>query len=146
MVYEGEQQGAEVVVRKLVGAAVLKTFAAKFPEVGREAGSGGEDDTGPYAKMLAWFAEGNAVQVSDEQSFEIYERELGRVPGLMELAATRADGREERAFWAELILDGLHQSVKLARQDLDSTISYKEMLKFQLLKPQRKGPRSPDLH
>ncbi len=146
MVYEGEQQGAEVVVRKLVGAAVLKTFLGNFPEIGREAGSGGDDDTGPYAAMLAWFAEGNAVQVSDEQPFAIYEKELARVPGLMELVAKQGAGREERAFWAELVLEGLHQGVKLTRQDLDSTISYKEMLKFQLLKPQRRGPRTPDLH
>ncbi|HLF55403.1 MAG TPA: magnesium chelatase [Thermoanaerobaculia bacterium] len=146
MVYEGEQQGAEVVVRKLVGAAVLKTFQAKFPEIGREAGSGGEDDTGPYAPILAWFAAGHAVQVSDETPFAEHLAELERVPGLLELAATRGESAEERAFWAELVLEGLHQAVKLGRQDLDTAITYKEMLKFQLLKPQRRGPRSPDIH
>jgi len=49
--------------------------------------------------------------------------------------------REQLAFWCELVLDGLHQSVKLARHDLDSTVSYKELLKFQLVKPPRRGPR-----
>jgi hypothetical protein len=34
-----------------------------------------------------------------------------------------------------MILEGLHQHLKLARQDLDSQVSYKEMIKFQLLKP-----------
>ena len=67
-------------------------------------------------------------------------------PGLLALAATRGEKPPERAFWAEVILDGLHQSVKLARQDLDSTIRYKEMLKFQLLKPQRRGPQPTGLH
>jgi magnesium chelatase subunit I len=146
MVYEGEQQGADVVVRKLLGAAVLKTFQAAFPEVGRVAGSGGEDDTGPYAPILAWFAAGNAVQVSDETPFAEHLAELERVPGLMALVAGRGESPEERAFWAELVLDGLHQSVKLGRQDLDSAITYKELLKFQLLKPQRRGPRSTDIH
>jgi len=146
MVYEGEQQGAEVVVRKLVGAAVLKTFQQKFPELGREAGSGGEDDLGPYAPILAWFAAGNEVRLSDETPFAEHLAELERVPGLMEIAATRGDTPEARAFWAELVLDGLHQSVKLARQDLDSQITYKEMLKFQLLKPQRRRPGSPEIH
>lgn len=42
-----------------------------------------------------------------------------------------------------MILEGLHQHLKLARQDLDSQISYKEMVKFQLLKP-RKGPGGRD--
>ncbi|MNC89338.1 hypothetical protein D3C83_52530 [compost metagenome] len=68
------------------------------------------------------------------------------MPGLLDLAATRGESPEERAFWAELVLDGLHQSVKLTRADLDSRITYKEMLKFQLLKPQRRGPRSPEVH
>src|SRR2546428_645131 len=31
MVYEGEQQGAEVVAKKLIGTAVKKLFDAKFP-------------------------------------------------------------------------------------------------------------------
>jgi hypothetical protein len=35
-----------------------------------------------------------------------------------------------------MVLEGLHQHLKLARQDLDSQVSYKEMVKFQLLKPQ----------
>src|SRR5258706_6857550 len=35
MVYEGEQQGAEVVARKLIGEAVAKLFATKFPPVER---------------------------------------------------------------------------------------------------------------
>ena len=146
MVYEGEQQGAEVVVRKLVGSAVLKTFQEKFPELGREAGSGGEDDTGPYAGILKWFAAGNSVQLSDETPFAEHLAELARVPGLLELAATRGATPEEQAFWAEVVLDGLHQSVKLARHDVDSAVTYKEMLRFQLLKPPRRGPQSPEVH
>ena len=76
MVYEGEQQGAEVVARRLIGQAVKKVFDARFPEVGKEAGSGGEDDKGPYARMIRWFADGNAVTISDEQPFADYEAEI----------------------------------------------------------------------
>src|SRR6185369_3213768 len=139
MVYEGEQQGAEVVARRLLGQAVRKVFDGRFPEVGKEAGSGGEDDRGPYAKIIRWFAEGNAVTLSDEQPFGDYETELHKVPGLKDLAAKYGKSREERAFAAEMILEGLHQHLKLARADLDSQVSYKEMVKFQLLKPHR-GP------
>jgi len=136
MVYEGEQQGAELVARKLVGQAAAKLFRARFPEPAKESAS---EAPGPYSGILAWFASGQAVTLSDEMPFAEYEAELARVPGLMELVADRAAAREERAFWAELVLEGLHQAVQLARQDLDSTVSYKEMLKFQLLKPQRRG-------
>jgi magnesium chelatase subunit I len=135
MVYEGEQQGAEVVARKLVGEAVQRVFDRTFPEVGKEVGSGGEDDTGPYAGIVAWFADGNLVTVDDEQPFEQYRDALREVPGLWELTADHGDGDPERALYAEMILEGLHQHLKLARQDLDSQVSYKEMVKFQLLKP-----------
>src|SRR5258708_13302223 len=33
MVYEGEQQGAEVVARKLIGQAIEKLFQSKFPPI-----------------------------------------------------------------------------------------------------------------
>ncbi|HSM13562.1 MAG TPA: magnesium chelatase [Thermoanaerobaculia bacterium] len=146
MVYEGEQQGAEVVVRKLLGAAVLKLFQERLPELGREAGSGGEDDTGPYARILAWFGEGHEIELSDEAPFAEHCATLEAVPGLFELVEDLGATAAERAFWAELALEGLHQSVKLARHDLDSGVSYREMLKFQLLKPHRKGPHRTDVH
>jgi len=136
MVYEGEQQGAEVVARRLIGQAVKKAFDARFPEVGKET-SGGEEDRGPYARIIRWFADGNAVTISDEQPFADYEAEIFRVPGLQDLASRQGKSREERALAAEMVLEGLHQHLKLARQDLDSQISYKEMVKFQLLKPRR---------
>jgi len=136
MVYEGEQQGAEVVARRLIGQAIKKAFDSRFPEVGKELGSGGEDDKGPYAPIVRWFAEGNSVTLSDEQSFEDYEAEMRRVPGLAEIVARHGGRtREERALAGEMVLEGLHQHLKLARNDLDSQVSYKEMVKFQLLKP-----------
>jgi magnesium chelatase subunit I len=144
MVYEGEQQGPEVVARKLIGTAVRKLFEARFPELDKEPPAGTPEEPGPYAPIFAWFAAGNAVTLSDEMPFADYEAELARVPGLQGLAAQAAGpsaSREQLAFWSELVLDGLHQSVKLARHDLDSMVSYKELLKFQLLKPPRRGPR-----
>jgi magnesium chelatase subunit I len=138
MVYEGEQQGAEVVARRLLGQAVRKVFDERFPEVGKELGSGGEDDRGPYVRIVQWFADGNAVTLSDEQTFADYEAELGKVPGLKEMTAKMGRTPQERALAAEMILEGLHQHLKLARNDMDSQVSYKEMVKFQLLKP-RKG-------
>ena len=33
-----------------------------------------------------------------------------------------------------MILEGLHQHTKLTREDVDSTVSYREALKFQLMR------------
>ncbi len=139
MVYEGEQQGAEVVAMKLIGQAVKKVFERRLPAVGRELGTGGEDDEGPYTGIVQWFAAGGTVNLSDEQPLADYVAALEQVPGLLELAAEHGSGgAEERALTAELILEGLHQHLKLGREDLDSQVSYKELVKFQLLRPERR--------
>jgi magnesium chelatase subunit I len=137
MVYEGEQRGVEVVAQQIIGDAVKQHFITRFPEVKRGLGSGGEDDTGDYAEIVQWFADGNEVSVSDQQTFTEYEAALYAVPGLRELAARHGSTREARALAAETILEGLHQHLKLAREDLDAGFSYREMVKFQLLRPHR---------
>ena len=137
MVYEGEQEGPEVVARRLVGEAAKRLAAERLPAIEKAAGSGGEDDTGPYSAMLRWFAEGNAVTLSDESSEGEHLGALRQVPGLLALAAEAAHASDERSLLAELALEGLHQHLKLAREDLDSRITFKEMVKFQLLKPHR---------
>ncbi|MEM9593212.1 MAG: magnesium chelatase [Acidobacteriota bacterium] len=140
MVYEGEQQGAEVVAGKILGEAAKNVFVRRFPKIERSLGSGGEDDDGPYSESVAWFVAGGSVTLTDEQPFEEYRSQLEQVPGLMELAREYVADDAPAPVWAftaELILEGLHQHLKLAREDLDSQVSYKEMVKFQLLRPKR---------
>ncbi|HVG24844.1 MAG TPA: AAA family ATPase [Thermoanaerobaculia bacterium] len=174
MVYEGEQQGAEVVARKLIGQAVGKLFESKFPPIERagvaqraERRGYGEIDhddlddafVGRRAKkkeqkeeakpaapaepaydaIVSWFAAGNKITVSDEQPFAEFFRELNRVPGLAEVARKYADAKrdEELGFWMEMVLEGLHQSLRLSREDLDSTITFQELMKFNVLRTVR---------
>ncbi|HVR44187.1 MAG TPA: AAA family ATPase [Thermoanaerobaculia bacterium] len=162
MVYEGEQQGSEVVAKKLIGTAVAKLFAKHFPPIERAGARARmpldeEDELRPqrprrpsadappqpappgdadYEPILAWFAAGNRIVLSDEQPFEEYCRELSRVPTLGDLADRHFRSRHarERAFAMELILEGLHQALRLAREDLDSTITFSELLKFNVLR------------
>src|SRR5512132_25247 len=84
MVYEGEQQGAEVIAKKLIGTAVKKLFDSRFPapDAGRPSERrrhelDEDDETGPqrrsriapqpekihalYEPIVAWFAAGNRV-------------------------------------------------------------------------------------
>ncbi|MGD1148752.1 MAG: magnesium chelatase [Thermoanaerobaculaceae bacterium] len=142
MVYEGEQKGPEVVARTLIGVAVKKRFLASFPAIGREVGT--PEDSGPYAPIVAWFAGGGTVTLSDEQVFPEYEAELKRVPGLARLVEGIGETPQERAFAAEMVLEGLHQYLKLAREDLDSTVSYREMVKFQLMRRAGRGESHSD--
>ena len=45
-----------------------------------------------------------------------------------------APNDHELAFWMEMVLEGMHQSLRLAREDLDSTITFQEMMKFNVLR------------
>jgi len=172
MVYEGEQQGAEVVARKLIGTAVGKLFETKFPPVERAGVTGRAERRGfdmdqddlddafagrrvkkpqappreepkanvksepNYDGILAWFVDGNKVTLSDEQPFAEYFRELNRIPRLAETAKKyiQAKNDYELAFWMEMILEGMHQALRLAREDLDSTITFHELMKFNVLR------------
>jgi magnesium chelatase subunit I len=161
MVYEGEQQGAEVVAKKLIGAAVKKHFDAKFPapDSGRpsqrrreeaEESPGLEDAASPsrrarpapekihplYEPIVEWFAAGNRITLSDETPFSEHRQALESVPGLKKAVEERfaPASPEELTIGMELVLEGLTQHLKIAREDLDSKVSYAEMLKFNLLK------------
>jgi magnesium chelatase subunit I len=175
MVYEGEQQGAEVVARKLIGQAVAKLFESRFPpieragvaqraerrgygeidhddlddafagrrvkkkESRREESKPAAESEPAYESIVSWFAAGNKITLSDEQPFAELFRELNRVPGLADVARKYAAATrdEELAFWMEMVLEGLHQSLRLSREDLDSTITFQELMKFNVLRTVR---------
>ena len=172
MVYEGEQQGAEVVARRLIGTAMMKLFERKFPPMERaghaaaverekdrrgygEVNRGWEDEPrsrgrrqeveeepsrvsgdADYDSVIAWFFDGNKVTVSDEQPFAQYLAQLRRVPTLESIAQKYFTPHhdEELAFGMELVLEALHQALKLTREDLDSTITFSELVKFNVLR------------
>lgn len=166
MVYEGEQQGPEVVARKLVGEALMHLFQSRFPAMERpsqriererraysdeEPSQRKKPQTAPlkkrseephvegaadYESMVSWFADGNRVMLSDEQTFDEFFAELKRVPNLEKIAREHFKPAHdaEAAFAMELVLEALHQSVRLYREDLDSTITFTEMMKFNLLR------------
>ncbi len=137
MVFEGEQQGAEIVARKLIGDAVRGLFEATFPPVDgpRARGERGPAPvSGPYERVVAWFTKERQLVLSDETPFARHLAELDSVDGLAELVAAHATpaDEQERAFLMELVLEGLVQSLRIAREDLDSTVTYAEMARLNL--------------
>ena len=161
VVYEGEQQGTEVIAKKLIAGPVADLFKEKFPAVdsgrrterARSAPAEESDEPSPrarsrfpaeepdkvnpvYREIVDWFAAGNRIDVSDESSFPDHAKALDSVPGLRRVAEEyyKPSSREESALAMELVLEGLTQNLKIAREDLDSKISYKEMLKFNLVR------------
>jgi magnesium chelatase subunit I len=170
MVYEGEQQGTEVVARRLVGTAAMVFFEERFPPVSRSVRGSAERESrrygeidvdellggrrrrgteeeqteepaavDAYAPIVAWFAAGGTITLSDEQPFEQYYESLNAIPALGEVVDRHfeAEAPGERAFAMELVLEALHQNLRIAREDLDSTITFAEMMKFNVLRSVR---------
>jgi len=161
VVYEGEQQGTEVIAKKLIAGPIADLFKEKFPPVdsgrrterARTPPPEDSDEPAPrarsrfpaeepdklnpvYREIVDWFAAGNRIDISDESSFSEHFQALESIPGLRRVAEEhfKPSSREETALAMELVLEGLTQHLKIAREDLDSKVSYKEMLKFNLVR------------
>ncbi len=145
LVYEGEQQGSTGVAKRIIGQAVQQVFGRMFPDAyksrtsqpkrpaAREAKGSRDtvDDGSPYKGIIDWFAAGNTVEINDRMTSAEYAAALGRVPGLRELTRehARPAGDDELHAAMELVLEGLYHHSLVAREDLESGVSYKDMLK-----------------
>src|SRR5262249_27615348 len=89
-----------------------------------------------YEPIAAWFSAGNRVTISDETPVAQHVAALESVPGVKKAVEEHFSpaSREELSIGMELVLEGLTQHLKIAREDLDSRVSYTEMLKFNLVK------------
>ncbi len=160
MVFEGEQQGPEIVVKRLIGEALKGVFESRFPPVagpktrGEKRKQRQDDEPGPgptplerqrpapapppnpYDRVVAAFTKDHKIVLSDETPFREHLATLESVDGLADLVERHASPKDpfERAFLMELVLEGLVENLRIAREDLDSTITYAELAKFNLMK------------
>ncbi len=138
LVYEGEQEGAHNVAIGIVGAGVRSVFEKLFPGAyqtrqrkGRsERESVADREDGPYKSIVDHFASGKRLELSDFSDDKEYAKQLEQVAGLKELveSAGHDEFAEHLPVMMELVLEGLHQSSLIAKQDLDRSVVYSDML------------------
>ena len=141
LVYEGEQQGAAIVARKIIGEAVKETFKRRFPDPApkkkKKKGQEEDDDVptrqepSPFQNILAWFSKGNIVETSDDMPHADYVQRLEKVAGLKEITAkhlelTDGDGL---APGMEFVLEALHQYSMVSKREEGMKTAYRDMLK-----------------
>lgn len=134
LVFEGEQEGTVKVSRALIGKSIKQVFKKYFPDP-LQRRSRKEETVGPgneiYGEILKWFGEGNMVELSDEMTFKDYFTTLRKVKGLENITRKYVKTIEndyELATMMEFVLDGLHNNSKIAKDEADDTVSYKDML------------------
>ncbi len=131
LVFEGEQEGSVKVSRALIGKAVRQIFKKYFPDPLRrqkkDEGASGD----PYNEIIKWFESGNILELTDDMSFKNYFSELKKVKCLEQLVKRYVKTIEndyELATMMEFVLDGLHNNSKIAKDSMDDSVSYKDMV------------------
>ena len=126
LVYEGEKEGTQKVALHLIGRALKVVFDRRLPDAYAAKEQHGHGDFEP---VLGWFQGGRSVDVSDSLGSEALGERLGDIPGLEEIARKYlgARARAEVVAAMEFVIDGLHQSSLLARNEVIGGRVYRDM-------------------
>lgn len=126
LVYEGEQEGAGLVAYNLIGKAIRNQFISYFPSPEQKKK---EKNNHPYQKTLAWFGEGNHLDILSSVSNKEYKSLLLSVPGLEELVTEVVQQlpEKEKEFYMEFALHGLAEYSQLSRKILDTGLQFKDL-------------------
>ena len=136
LVFEGEQEGPAKVSKALVGKAVREVFKKYFPDPlqkrAKHQGESRQQEDSEYAKVVSWFEAGNKIEIADDMPVEQYLGELDKVKGLRDITKKHLKLSEtntyELASAMEFVLDGLHQSSRIAKDEVDRITAYKDLV------------------
>ncbi len=128
LVYEGEREGVQAVSLALIGKAVKAVFARHFPDAYAAGDQAGEGES-PYKPVLEYFTNGRVLDLSDATRDAELGSQLRQIPTLEALAVRHLDAKTigEQAAAMEFVLEGLHQSLLLAKDEVSGGRSYRDM-------------------
>jgi magnesium chelatase subunit I len=115
LVYEGEQEGAEVIAEKLVKNAIKTLFPSFFPEIKKLEK---QDIDTPYDDIISWFFNANTdFELLEEYTEEQYEKELDKITPLLSLLNEYQPDLniEDTYFMKEFVLWALVEYKKLSK-------------------------------
>ena len=128
LAYEGEQEGAIGVGWHVLGKAITAIWSEHLPPVINE-DEGQDERDGIWQPILAWFAEGNSLALSDRNSDTEHAELLAQVPQLAELTQTYLKPPQDEALlWQEFVIEGLFQQGVIAREDQQRGLVYADLL------------------
>jgi magnesium chelatase subunit I len=118
LVYEGEQEGHQIVARHLIGKSIRKVFPDIFPSPEKRGKK--EKTESPYQEILEWFSAGNTLDLISAQKDVDFKKSLNEVSGLAACVKKMSgeSGSDEAYFLMELMLFGLAEFSKLNKSEL----------------------------
>ncbi|MBX7042856.1 MAG: sigma 54-interacting transcriptional regulator [Ignavibacteria bacterium] len=133
LVFEGEQEGSVKVAKALISRSVKEIFRKYFPDPlsKRKKNPQEKESRDPYSAVIDWFQFGGKVNIKDDMPFSEYLKELRKVEGLEDFVKKYSQYYEseyELASLMEFVLDGLHQNSKIAKDEIESNVMYKDLV------------------
>lgn len=125
LVYEGEQEGAQIVAQHLIGQALKTRFIEHFPSPEKLKK---KSDENPYKTTLDWFANGGTVDVLFQAKEDEFSKQMQAIPGLFDVVRKYTESKELRdtLFFAELLLHGLAEFGKITKSSLLKGFAFKD--------------------
>jgi len=127
LVYEGEQEGPYNVAMHLLSGAIKEIFLETF-SAPKELEKG-VVDRDPYGAIKAWFADGNQVDLLNDDDEKTYKEKLSKVAGLSRLVSDKNIPDDQKYAYMELVLHGLSELEMVSKSFLNNTVSFTDPFK-----------------
>ncbi|MEX1241026.1 MAG: magnesium chelatase [Cyclobacteriaceae bacterium] len=127
LVYEGEQEGPNIVAQNLVGKAIRTQFLNYFPDPDKFRK---QKEKSPYKTVADWFGDGNSVDLLHDMPQGDFEKKLKSVPGLADLVNSfhKHHDAPTKLFLMEFALHGLAEFSLISKHHLSSGLQFKDLL------------------
>jgi magnesium chelatase subunit I len=142
LVYEGEQEGPNIIAQNLVGKAIRSQFVKYFPDPDKFRK---QKEKSPYKKVAEWFGDGNTIDLLHDMSQPEFEKKIKSVPGLAELINDlhKSQDTATKLFLMEFALHGLAEYSLISKHHLTSGLQFKDLLSSMFTLP-RPGAEDDD--
>ena len=131
LVYEGEQEGPYQVAYNLVEKAFRNLFGTYFPipETKKKRGNQPQDDN-PFRSIIAWFDNGNAVNMLFNTRDAEKVKQLQEVEGLQALVKKLypQGSEKEKALLMEFVLHGLASYSLISKKVLEARVEFADLM------------------
>jgi magnesium chelatase subunit I len=123
LVYEGEQEGPVNVAWKLMNEAIKDVFLEIFPNPDTR-----RRDKDVYGVIKAYFSGGNHIQLVNDVSNDLFQKNMNEVAGLQKLVASQIDNTEDTQVYMELMLHGLAEMQVIGKSQGANQIDFSDPL------------------
>ena len=125
LVYEGEQEGPQVVAQHLIGKAIKTQFLEHFPNPEKLKKKTQES---PYQEVLNYFSSGNSIDLLNDMPEKDYKKALENIPGLKKIATDHIEKGSNTYLYMELVLYALAEYGLINKSKLETGNTFKDLL------------------